>query len=84
MTFHLLGIFGNVIIPTDDLIFFRGVGFNRQPEMEMGPRDCGQFHMEDMEAAYFTYFLHMGPRDRGSGAQWFHVEFSCNQELNGG
>ena len=29
MTFHSVG---NVIIPTDELIFFRGVGLNHQPE----------------------------------------------------
>ena len=26
---------GNVIIPTDELIFFRGVGWNHQPDREL-------------------------------------------------
>ena len=33
MTFHIIYIYiGNVIILTDELIFFRGVGLNHQPD----------------------------------------------------
>jgi len=31
-TFFIFPYIGNVIIPTDELIFFRGVGLNHQPE----------------------------------------------------
>ena len=49
-------IYGNVIIPTDELIFFRGVGFNHQQKWKWDHGTVVNFHMEDMEAAYFTYF----------------------------
>jgi len=38
MTFHILGI----VTPTDELILFRGVGLNHQPDGDL----CGKLGIE--------------------------------------
>ena len=73
MTFIFPSI-GNVIIPIDELILFRGVGWNHQPEYEITPQTHQPTNHQFSSSEESLQKHEIQPAGAGLGAEWLECQ----------